>query len=153
MTPTEIDAEFKAAFAELVKKYGKYTIPYQEAARIADIARAKHVMLISQERALGAPARVMRDYGVPEPVIKELIGEVPEIEKKTKRADKYKSIFDWCNNNPGKETTVYEVAEVGGVSYATANQVVKDRIDYFKRVKKGLYIIRNPQQERAEEKL
>lgn len=152
-TAMEIDEEFKKSFAVLAKKYGdKFSIPHREVTAISELARAKHVALICNERNLGPLAKVLRDYGIPDEIIEQVAGCIPEPERKQKRGDKHKVILDWCDANPGKETTVYEVAEIGGVSYATANQLVKDRIDYFKKVKKGLYIIRNPKLERTEEK-
>lgn len=153
MNASEIDRDFKEQFAALVKKHKGYdNVPRSEINRISEIMRARHVALVCAERSLGPLPRVLRDYGVSDAVIADVAGEVPEVERKQKRVDKYKTIFDWCCENTGKETTVYEIAEVGGISYSTANNLVKDRIDYFKKVKKGLYVIRNPQAERAEEK-
>lgn len=152
VTADEINNEFKTSFARLVKQYGStHAIPRHEVHLISERMRARHIAVICTERSLGPLPRVLRDYGVLDSIIKELAGEVPEIERKSKRSDKNKAIFDWCDQNPGKETTVYEVAEIGGVSYSKANQLIKDRIDYFKKIKKGLYVIRNPRAERAEE--
>lgn len=146
--------EYKAQFNELLAKYGSATlIPKEETAFISEILRAKWVLEINPGE--GNKIQLLSRNMVPESIIKIVLGDdtlsnAPT--RKEKRTDKYEKILDWVKENPGKETTVYEIADIGGVSYPTANTFIKDRVDLFRRVKKGSYIVRNPEVERALEK-
>lgn len=154
LTDAEIITRHRTRWAQLVAQYGDgFSIPAQEAALAHERLRAEHVAQLAFERNLGHQMpRFLADYGVHPSVIEEITGTQHEVERKVKRVDKYQAINAWCADNPGKTTTVAEVAEVGGFSLSTANQLIKDRIDLFKRLKRGEYLIRNPAAERAEEK-
>jgi predicted phage-related endonuclease len=154
LTDAEIITRHRTRWAQLVAQYGdSHAIPAQKAALAHERLRAEHVAQIAISRNLGHQLpRFLADYGVYSSVIEELTGTQPDVERKVKRADKYQAINAWCADNPGKTTTVAEVAEVGGFSLSTANQLIKDRIDLFRRLKRGEYLIRNPAAERAEEK-
>jgi hypothetical protein len=93
-----------------------------------------------------------KSYNVTAEVIKHLLGEEPSTpEPRQKRADKYQNIIDWCMENHLFQTDANHIAEVGGVSYATAIKFIKDRPDLFFRIKKGVYEVRNPKIVREEE--
>jgi hypothetical protein len=154
LTDIEINTRHRTRWAQLVAQHGSsYAIPAQQVQLAHERLRAEHVAQIAMSRNLGHQLpRVLADYGVYPSVIEELTGARPDVERKVKRSDKYQAITAWCTDNPGKTTTVAEVADVGGFSLSTANQLIKDRIDLFKRLKRGEYLIRNPAAERAEEK-
>lgn len=154
LTDEEIKRRHLSRWSKLVSTYGdRFSVPSDEVMLVSELLRADHVTQLHYTKNSGSPlANTLREYGIHSSVIKELTGEEPEIERRHKRSDKYKTVFDWCAANVGKQTTAQEIASVGGFSLSTASTLIKDRVDYFKRVKRGEYIIRNPAAERAEEK-
>ena len=154
LTDQEITNRHKLRWDDLIAKYGdKHSVPTDEMFRIGELLRADYVSQMFFRKDVGSTlAQTLREYGISHSVIFELTGGEPEVVRRRKMADKYKAVFDWCIANPGKTTTAQEVATVGNISLSSATTLIKDRIDYFKRVKRGEYIIRNPAAERAEEK-
>lgn len=146
--------EYKAQYNELLAKYGSATlIPKEETAYISELLRAKWVL--ESNKGENNKVQLLSRNMVPESIIKVVLNDDTLTNapvRKEKRTEKYEKILDWVKENAGKETTVYEVAEIGGVSYPTANSFIKDRVDLFRRVKKGSYIVRDPEAERAMEK-
>ena len=145
------DNEYKQAFQALIEEYGTATdIPTEKIQQIGEINRAKCILARFQGED---EVTLLRKYSVGQNVITLVTGkEVGEPAPKSKRADKYAQIVEWCKQNVGTETTIYEIAEAGGMSYPTANNFVKTRPDLFTKMKKGQYIVRDPQTERALEK-
>lgn len=153
MTDTvKIQQDFKQSYAELLAEYGSHSaIPRQKVDFIGEVMRARYVLL---EDPAGDPIRLLKQYMVAESVITYLTGTDASqmLVRKEKRADKYAKMVAWAEANAGATTTVYELAEIGDVSYPTANKLVKDRPDLFHRVKKGSYLVRDPKAERAADK-
>jgi hypothetical protein len=149
---TTIDTWFKAELAFLAQQHGGYSaVPKQQEAHLAELMRAKYVLSRHPDEP---PALALRRYQVMPDVIRELTGELPADmpTKKPKRTEKYEAIISWCKENAGTEVTLYEVAEVGGVSYTTATKFAADRPDLLLKVKRGIYVLRNPDHERAEKR-
>lgn len=147
----EADQEYKYAFQSFLNQYGTATnIPAEKIQQISEINRAKCILARYPDEE---EVTLLRKFSVGQNVITLVTGkEVSQPKPKAKRTDKYAHIVEWCKENTGSETTVYEIAEAGGVSYPTANNFVKTRPDLFTKVKKGSYIIRDPETERALEK-
>jgi len=136
-------------FQELADKYGSmFDIPKDELAVAHEMTRARHVLLIHPEGG----ATALKQYGVAASIIAELTDEDATIERRTRRADKYKTMLDWCKTNVAVQVTPDEMAEIGDVSRATALKFIQDRVDLFRKVKRGLYEVRDPDTERAVEK-
>ena len=100
-------------------------------------------------------------YAILDSVLKDVIHdlkstgatvELPDRERESNRKQKYNQVVSWCKENAGKEVKVKDVADLVEWSYPTANNFVQDRLDLFTRVSRGVYILRNPDQERAKEK-
>jgi len=99
-------------------------------------------------------AKTLRDHMVGRKIIEQLLGnsyEETEVVKK-KRGGSESAIIEWAKNNIGKDTNPAEIAEATNLSYATANKVVGLRTDWFQRIKKGHYIIRDADSERQSDK-
>jgi len=145
------DQEYKQSFQALLNQYGTATnIPTEKIQQISEINRAKCILGRYPDEE---EVTVLRKFSVGQNVITLVTGkEVAQPSPKAKRTDKYAHIADWCKENVGTETTIYDIAEAGKVSYPTANNFVKTRPDLFTKVKKGSYIIRDPEAERALEK-
>lgn len=147
----EADQEYKQAFQELISQYGTASnIPTEKIQHIAEINRAKCILGRYPDEE---EVTLLRKFSVGQNIITLVTGkEVAQPTPKAKRTEKYAQIIDWCKENVGTETSIYEVAEAGNVSYPTANNFVKTRPDLFTKVKKGLYVVRDPETERALEK-
>ena len=149
----EAENEYKQAFERLLNEYGNATaIPAEKQRYISEILRAKYILARFPEED---PRQLLSKYLVVPTVASEILGTAqvgPVAKISGKRQSKYQAITSWCEENVGAETTVYQIAEVGEVSYPTANNFVKNRPDLFAKVKKGSYIVRDPKTERALEK-
>lgn len=147
----EADQEYKQSFLELINQYGTATdIPTEKIQHIGEVNRAKCILgrYPDEDQVV-----LLRKYSVGQNIIALITGkEISQPTPKAKRTDKYAHIVEWCKQNVGEETTIYDIAEAGNVSYPTANNFVKTRPDLFTKVKKGSYIIRDPETERALEK-
>lgn len=61
-----------------------------------------------------------------------------------KREDKYQSIIDWTQEHLFEEVTPQDIMEVGNISYPTALKFIGDRPDIFRKIKRGVYELRDP---------
>lgn len=139
MTPAEINATYKDKF---------HSDP-DNRAFWAEWMRAQFCLIVGDPNN---PMDTLKSYNVTADVITHILGREPSApEPRQKRADKYQNIIDWCMDNHLFQTDANHVAEVGGVSYATAIKFIKDRPDLFFRIKKGVYEVRNPKIMREEE--
>lgn len=149
----QAEGEYVKALDVLIDQYGNATnVPAEKQRYISEILRAKYILARFPEEE---PAKLLSKYLVIPSIATEILGTQNVTTQKkivNKRQDKYQSIINWCKENTGNETTVYQIAEVGNVSYPTANNFVKNRPDLFTRIKKGSYIVRDPETERALEK-
>lgn len=68
--------------------------------------------------------------------------------KRQKRTDKYQSIIDWTKDHLFEQVTANTIMEVGEISYPTALKFIGDRPDLFRKLKRGLYEVRDPQADR-----
>lgn len=92
-------------------------------------------------------------YSIDQSIATEVFGTVDvSILARTKRADKYEAIWKWCGENVFAQVTPKEIAEIGDISYPTALKLVGDRVDFFRKVKHGLYEVRDPKADREAEK-
>lgn len=150
----EAEEEYKQAYEHLLQEYGNATkVPSDKQQYISEVLRAKYILARFPDEE---PVQLLSKYLVVPSVASQLTGfqfsGPPPKKSGSKRQHKHQSIISWCKENVGKETTVYEVAEVGEVSYPTANNFIKNRPDLFTKMKKGSYIVRDPETERALEK-
>jgi hypothetical protein len=147
----EANLEYQEAYQALADEYGSFTaVPVDKHRHISEIYRGKTLLATHPDEE---PTSLMNKYSFGNSIIELLTGSNYEgPTPKAKRVSKYSKIEDWCAENIGAETTVYQIAEVGEVSYPTANNFVKTRVDLFHKVKKGLYIVRDPKTEREMDK-
>ena len=71
---------------------------------------------------------------------------------KSKRQDKYEEVIQWCKDNAGKKVKVKDVSDLVEWSYPTANTFVQSRPDLFSKFSHGVYLLKNPDEERMKEK-
>lgn len=84
-------------------------------------------------------------------LIEELTGETPELEKRV-RVDKSTQLREWALKNLGKEFGTTEIAKSLDCSYDTAIKSIKENPDYFVKVRRGYYGIRDGLAERESAK-
>lgn len=145
------ETTYKEQVGALVNEYGINNIPYDKWFVVSESLRAAHILAIHQD---GNPTVTLRHYGVPAAIIAAVLGETDENapHRKQKRVEKYQNIIDWCYAHAMEQVSVNKVAEVGQVSYPTALKFINDRIDLFRKVKRGLYEVRDAKAERAAKK-
>ena len=80
-------------------------------------------------------------------LIEELTGEVVVHEKRV-REDKTQQLREWVLKNLGKEFGTGELVKSLDASYETVLRTVKENPDYFVKVRRGLYAIRDGVAER-----
>jgi hypothetical protein len=65
------------------------------------------------------------------------------------RADLYADITDWCANNVFGEVTITRLIEVSGLSAPTVRKFIGDRVDLFRKLRRGVWEVRDPKADRA----
>lgn len=167
MPTTTINAE--AIKIEMADKWGAsakvhgdmWAIPNDQRFMLGEYERAMHVLLLwKNEGEKGNPIRQLRSYGVMEAVIVDLISnwcdmtittdDLAEI-KTEKRADKYDAFIDWSKDKLFEQYTTDALVEVAGFSYPTVLKFLQES-PHFRKVKKGLWEIRDPKADREAEK-
>ena len=91
------------------------------------------------------PGSVRR--AVPYSVIEAMLNSVGKTA--VKRSEKYQSIVDWTQEHLYEEVTPQTIMDIGGISYPTALKFISDRPDIFRKIKRGVYELRDPQADRA----
>lgn len=112
---------------------------------------------ITVEEATQIIADAIREYGrpywvayvprsirtrVPYPVIESMLNNTEKIP--VRRSEKYQSIVDWTQDNLYEEVTPQTIMEVGNISYPTALKFISDHPDIFRKVRRGVYELRDP---------
>lgn len=102
------------------------------------------------------PSAAMSLYMVRSDVAKEILEKYAgvdfECEAKTKRSDKYSLIQAWCKENVLAQVSTKEIADIGAISYQTAIKYINDHPDVFWKISRGLYEVRDPVEDRKNDK-
>ena len=140
--------DYQQEIADLIAQHGsKHNIPRECLSTLSETLRAHHVLQVNPE---ANPATVLRQYGVTASVIERIIGDnTYTYQPRKRRADKYQAIIDWCNDHALEQTSAEAIAEIGDVSYATALKFINDRVDLFRKIKRGTYEVRDVKADRA----
>lgn len=144
MSPND---EFKRSYSQALAKYKSHElIPKDERFLMGERLRAAYVI----EANGGSPeANVLSSYSIAGRVIEELCGSTPTIERKVRMADKRKAVQDWVQENAGTTVTPQTIAEVGDFSYSTAMSYINEQVNTFTKIKRGFYLVRDWEAERA----
>jgi hypothetical protein len=128
---------------------------------VSDTQVIEYAVEITQEEAMEIIADAIAEYGrpmwiavvpsrirklVPYPTLLEMMDNAGRIS--VKRVEKYQSIIDWTQEHLFEQVTPQQVMEVGDISYPTALKFIGDRPDIFRKIKRGLYELRDPQADR-----
>lgn len=142
-----------------LKEYGTYTfVPPSDASNIGEMVRAIYVLSIWQRDGQGNPVRFMKNYAVSDLTIAEIVnryfdGEVKEehLAPAPKRANKYEAFEQWAEEHVFEQFTTEKLVEQSGFSYPTTLKYLQESAT-FRKIKKGLWEIRDAKADRESEK-
>lgn len=149
ITNEQASDQYRTAVQALITKYGGATyVPQDEWREVSELTRLHQTInaldgkvtrrLLSQY--MFAPATI-------EKVSPQLLEE--ELAKQT-RSDKHKTIYEWLDANAGETITTQDFADIAELSYPTTLKFIETNPQYFRKIKRGQYEIRNPKAEREE---
>lgn len=141
----------KRDWAEAAEEHGDvFLIPKHLKDKLAERDRARMCAVTNPSWSV---KELVSYYSIDQRVAAEIFGvDQVEPEKKVKRSDKYDAIFSWCRENIFAQVSPQQVAELGEISYPTALKLVNDRPDIFRKIKRGLFEVRDPKADREAEK-
>lgn len=147
----EANAEYQRTIQRLIEEYGTASlVPRTLWWRASDICRAKTVLAMNTENR--DRVGLLRHYSIPASVIETLTGDtVAPVERRKRISEKYRDIERWCAEHTLEQVTPEQIAEIGDISTGTATTFMKERVHLFRKVKRGLYEIRDPKADRAAE--
>jgi hypothetical protein len=143
---------------EAIEVYGdKFKVPFEVIQEMSQQTRALYVL--QTWNGSGNPARYLATYSIPTEVITQVVAEycneiVSEDElmsPKPRRADKYDAFLDWTKDHLFEQFTTEQLEEVSGFSYATTLKFISES-PTFRKIKKGLWEIRDAESDRKAEK-
>ncbi len=162
ITHEAIKVEMENKWGTCAKGYkDKWAIPKEDRFLLGEYERALHVLFVwKAEGQKGNPVRALRSYGVMEGVIVDVVSkwcdmtisvdDIAEV-KAEKRADKYDAFIDWTKDKIGEQFPTDALVEQAGFSYITVLKFLGES-PHFRKIKKGLWEIRDPKADREAEK-
>lgn len=148
--------DIKQAYCEtieaLTEQYGDYwKIPRDLVFVENEVLRAHYCI---QSQPAVSIQETFRHYGIDRRVWERFnIEDSGGIERRERRNDKYQNIINWCEDNVGSEVTPNFLMDVGGMSYPTILKFIGDRPDLFRKIRRGVYEVRDVRAEREAEKV
>lgn len=141
----------KEDWDEASKKHGDiFSIPKQVGQTISERDRARMCAVTNPSWSV---KELISYYSIDARIAADIFGVAQvEPDKKVRRSDKYGTIYAWCQENVFAQVSAAEIAELGEISYPTALKLIGDRPDLFRKIKRGLYEVRDPKADREAEK-
>lgn len=93
------------------------------------------------------PMRIVRM--VPSDTLATLMGNGPQL--LNRRADKYDALLDWAKDHLFEQFTTDQLVEVSGFSYPTTLKFLQES-PTFRKIKKGIWEIRDAEADKKAEK-
>ena len=122
---------------------------YSEMLSNQELFRAQAV--VEKASRLGEDVnKALRDHMVPQSISERLTGTRYEYKPRGKKASSEDVVLEWAQAHIGETTNPASIAEATGLSYSVTNKVVGGRRDWFLRVKKGHYIVKDAPAEREQ---
>lgn len=100
---------------------------------------------------IGAISKSVRNQ-VPTAELMAMLATARPSDSVVPRSNGYQIIDDWCKDNVGKEANAYMLGEICGFTAITVRKYINDRPDLFQKVKRGIWIVRDPESDRAKDK-
>jgi hypothetical protein len=150
LTHEQIGIQYSKAVRALIEQYGNPSlVPSEQMREVSETARLHYIVLKYEGKV---NAELLSRYMLPASIIAKVNPDFEGVEPKVKRADKYDDIYKWLDDNSEVTVTPQYLVELSGMSYPTILKFIENNPQYFRKVKRGTYIVRNPSQERKEEK-
>lgn len=147
---TSAESQYKQNIAELASKYGGHSqIPSDKLREVSETLRLHHILHKYQGKVT---KQILSQYMIPESIIEKVNPDFEGFEPKVKRADKYDAVYKWLDANSGTTIATQEFADIAELSYPTTLKFIDNNPQYFRKVKRGKYEVRNPHEERKADK-
>ncbi len=144
----QAEQDYRTAIRHLIEKHGNASrIPTDEWREVSETLRLH--LTVSKYEGKVTPELLSR-YMFPASIIAKVDPEFEGVEPKVKRADKYDGIYKWLDENAEVTVTPNYLVEISELSYPTILKFIENNPQYFRKVKRGTYIVRNPKEERKE---
>jgi hypothetical protein len=149
-TDEQANTEYKTTINALIAKYGTSTrVPRDEWNEASETLRLRQTINVNGGKVT---RHLLSQMMFPESIIRKVNPDFDGFEPKVKRADKYDSVYKWLDENPGTQVTTQELCDVSEMSYPTTLKFIDNNPQYFRKIKRGTYEVRNPKAEREAEK-
>ena len=137
-------------------------VPSHQAQEISDFIRGLYVLQIwKKDGQKGSAIKFLLSYSIPESTVAKIADQylgidvdedsVVEEIKTEKRADKWDAFLKWAKDKVFEQFTTEQLVEISGFSYPTTLKFVQEN-PTFRKVKRGLWEIRDPKADREAEK-
>lgn len=148
-TNEQASEQYRQSIQALITKYGGATfVPQDEWREVSELTRLHQTVNTLQGKVT---RRLLSQYMFAPATIEKLNPEILEEDLgKQTRADKHKNIYEWLDANAGDTITTQEFADIAELSYPTTLKFIETNPQYFRKLKRGHYEIRNPKAEREE---
>lgn len=149
LTDEQASQEYQKAIEALIDKYGLATnVPVDEWREVSEILRLRHTI-----NALGGeitPRQLSQYMFSPATIAKVNPSFAESEDKPNTRKGKMQNVYSWLDKNPGQTITTQQFAEIASLSYPTVLKFIDTNPQYFRKIKRGQYEVRNPKEERQE---
>lgn len=157
ITDDFITEEHQKLWFDAVAQYGEdYLVPSPVLQGINNRIRALYCL--QKWDGAGSLASFLSTYMVNPEVVADLVDQLPQktrgatpAETSPKREDRYKVVIEWSKAHVGEEFTTEDLVEISTFSYPTMLKFLQES-PHFRKVKKGLWQVRDPQADRVAEK-
>lgn len=153
LSSPDANAQYKESINTLIAEYGDASsIPKDLFYLVGEEARFNYCVETNPTWAL---TDVIRHYSIDKRIAALFIGDENAIlapERKQKISDKYSTIYSYVDDHIFEQVTPAQIAKIGGVSHSTALKVIESRPDMFRKIKRGLYELRDAQADRKAQK-
>lgn len=68
------------------------------------------------------------------------------------RTDQYETIVKWCSNHIFEEVTIADLETVSGLSAPSVRKFIGERADIFRKLRRGVWEVRDPKADREADK-
>ena len=150
LDPNTANAQYKATITRLIAEHGNsYAVPRDEWNEASETLRL-HLTIHQMNGKV--TKQLLSQYMFPPSIIAKVNPDFDGFEPKVKRSSKYNAVYQWLDENSGVEVTTQDLCTVTEMSYPTTLKFIENNPQYFSKIKRGVYKVRDPKAEREAEK-
>lgn len=154
----KIDIEtYKNAYADdmekLIEEYGNPSMVPSDDQRLAsERLRAAYCIDINPDLPV---SQIFKIYSIDSRVWHHFVDDTAEmkIERRMSRAEKVAATMRWAEANVGSQVTLEQLMETSGIAYSMAKKITEDRPDVFRKIKRGVFEVRDPKADREADRI